>query len=98
MTASTQQCRQRHLAMMAAPASWPHYPFLPLRRDRAGMEGPDLGILYDAWGFGRTPGYSATVFVVGIFELPPTEEALFLAPREVFDTVDEVFDAGWRVD
>jgi hypothetical protein len=92
------QCRQRNLAMMAAPACWPRYPFLPLRRDRAGVQEPDLGILYDAWGAGRTPGFSASVFLVNILQVPPTEEALFLLPREVFDTVDEVFDAGWRVD
>jgi hypothetical protein len=98
MTAAELQCRRRNLAMMAAPDRWPHYPFLPLRRDRAGVDGPDLGVLYDAWGVGRTPGYSATVFVVSIFHLPPSEEALFLAPREVFDTADEVFDGGWRVD
>jgi hypothetical protein len=98
MTATMLQCRQRNLAMMGAAACWPYYPFLPLRRDRADVEAPDLGILYDAWGVGKTPGYSASVFLVNILQVPPTEDALFLAPREVFDMVDEIFDAGWRVD
>jgi hypothetical protein len=94
-------CRQRNLEMMREPSRWPLYPFLPLRRDRLdGDEGPDsdLGILYDTWGSSRTPGYSATVFCENWLFLPATEELLFELPREVFDTVEEVFDAGWRVD
>jgi hypothetical protein len=30
--------------------------------------------------------------------VPATEEALLAQPREVFDTFDEIYDAGWRVD
>jgi hypothetical protein len=98
MTAAMTQSRQRNLAMMSAPARWPLYPFLPLRRLRNGDTGADLGILYDAWGLHRTPGFSATVFLCNVVTVPPTEERLFAEPREVFDTFDELFDAGWRVD
>jgi hypothetical protein len=101
MRSSSAPSRQQNLAMMATPASWPHYPFLPLQRvcdgKAAGGDG-DLGVLYDAWGSSRTPGYSATVFLANYLLLPPNEELLFALSREVFDTLEEMFDAGWRVD
>jgi hypothetical protein len=44
------------------------------------------------------PGHSATVFITNLF-MKPTQLAKFLAlPKEVFDTPEEVADAGWCVD
>jgi hypothetical protein len=42
-------------------------------------------------------GYSATVFRANVFCLP-AHDALLTLPREVFDTAEEVYAAGWRVD
>lgn len=89
--------RQRSLALIATPRQWPWYPFLPLVRHRSGQN-PDLGVLYDAWGIRQIPGYSATVFLQNLLRLPATEAALLAGPREVFDSLNELLDAGWRVD
>ena len=39
-----------------------------------------------------------TVLFGNIFALPTEEAELLALRKEVFDTIDEVFAAGWRVD
>jgi hypothetical protein len=90
--------RRRHLALIGNPERWPCYPFLPMRRVVEAATEHDLGVLYDLWGLRRIPGFSATVFRVNLLMLPATEEGWLEVPREVFDTFDELFEAGWRVD
>ncbi len=58
---------------------------------------PELGVLYDAWGSSNRTGYSATVFLQSLLLLPATEAELLEGPREVFDSLAELLDAGWRV-
>jgi hypothetical protein len=89
--------RQRSLALITRPGQWPWYPFLPLVRHRPGGA-DDLGVLYDARGVGNRTGYSATVFLQNVLLLPATEAELLTDPREVYDTLAELLDAGWRVD
>jgi hypothetical protein len=52
----------------------------------------DLVGLYDLYGYG------STVFLVNLFDLPPTLAGFLALPRRAFDSAEEVFDAGWRVD
>lgn len=86
----------RHLLFVTTPALWPAWPFLPVvRRTRSPEE---LGVLFDARGVCGLTGYSATVFLTNIFDLPPTLDQLFAQPKEVFDTGEELIRAGWRVD
>jgi hypothetical protein len=66
-------------------------------RRRPGQE-MECGLLYDAKTQSGLLGYSATVFVCNLFLLPRTLEEFLALPKEVYDTPDEVFDAGWRVD
>ena len=89
--------RQRSAALIAEPARWPCYPFLPLVRQRTSTD-PELGVLYDAWGVSNRTGHSATVFLQNLLLLPATEAELLAGPREVFDSLEELLDAGWRVD
>lgn len=86
----------RHRLVMATPDSWPVWPFLPVVRRTGGVE--ELGVLFDALGSLRLPGYSATVWFTNLFTLPPTLSELLALPKEVFDTADELVAAGWRVD
>jgi hypothetical protein len=44
------------------------------------------------------PGYSATVFLTNMILMPRQLEELLALPKEVFDTRDELADAGWCVD
>src|SRR5689334_452688 len=89
--------RARDLYFFRSPSLWPQWPFLPVVRHRPGGE-PDLGVLYDfAHTSGRT-GYGCTVFVCNLFQLPGTEEGLLALPKEVFDSFEELSDAGWSVD
>ena len=42
--------------------------------------------------------YLAKPFHLKEFLLPPTEEEILALPREVYDSPEEVADAGWTVD
>ena len=89
--------RQRNLIIMTEPRRWPAWPFLPLMRRRPGQE-EECGVLFDALRVQGLTGYSATVFLINIFLLPPQVDQFLSLPREVYDTAEEVFEAGWRVD
>ena len=86
----------RHRLVMAAPGAWPVWPFLPVVRRTDGEE--ELGVLFDAMGSLRLPGHSATVWFTNLFTLPQSLPDLLALPKEVFDTVEEMTAAGWRVD
>lgn len=89
--------RKRNLIMMADPRSWPTWPVLPLvRRHADGTE--EQGALYDAVGRCGRYGLSATVFFCNIFLLPGTLDEFLALPHETYDTPEEVYAAGWRVD
>jgi hypothetical protein len=100
MTTPTEQPRKataRDLFFFARPECWPTWPYLPVVRRHA-EGGMDFGVLYDAMkATGRT-GYSSTVFLGNYFLLPETETELLALPKEVFDTADELAEAGWRMD
>jgi hypothetical protein len=85
------------LLYLATPALWPHWPFLPVVRHRPGRE-EEHGLLCDVLGLTGAAGASATVFFCNLFLLPPGLEDFLTLPREVFDTPEEVYAAGWRVD
>jgi hypothetical protein len=87
----------RDLLYFATPALWPTWPFLAVIRRHADGE-EDYGVLYDCWSAARRPGYSATVFLTNFFLMPRIEEEFFALSKEIFDTVDEMANAGWRVD
>jgi hypothetical protein len=89
--------RQRNLIILANRVLWPVWPFLPLIRRRPGQE-EECGLLYDALKARGLAGYSATVFQANLFTLPPRVADFLALPREVYDTPEEVFAAGWRVD
>ena len=86
----------RHLLYLRDPSLWPAWPFLPVVRRCRGAE--ELGVLFDAVAAAGLTGFSATVFLTNLFTLPPTVDGLLALPREVFDTADEVIEAGWRID
>lgn len=89
--------RRRSLLFFASPALWPGWPFLPVVRRAAGRH-DELGVMFDLLHVCGLPGYSATVFLTNLFELPEDLEGLLALPREVFDTPEEVLAAGWSVD
>ena len=91
------QERARNLLFLGRPDLWPAWPFLPLVRRREGRE-EECGVLCDVLGLTGRPGHSATVHFANVFLLPPTLEDFLGLPREVFDTPEEVFAAGWRID
>src|SRR5262245_39679733 len=73
------------------------WPFLPLVRRRPGRP-EECGLLYDLYRLSGRTGYSATVWLCNLFDLPPTEERLLALPKEVYDRAEEVYEADWRVD
>ncbi len=82
--------------MLARTAVWPVWPFLPVVRRRRGRE--ELGVVFDARGVCGRTGFSATVFLVNLYALPDTLREFLALPREVFDSGEELADAGWQVD
>src|SRR5262245_41017269 len=62
--------RRRNLIILSDPRRWPVWPFLPLVRRRPGQE-EERGVLYDALRAKGLTGFSATVFLVNVFLLPP---------------------------
>ena len=90
------RARLRQLLFLREPRLWPRWPVLPVVRRAAGVL--QFGLLFDARGAAGTYGYSATVFRTNLFVLPATAAALLALPKEVYDTAEEVYAAGWRVD
>jgi hypothetical protein len=95
-TVAERQARQHQLLLLREPTLWPHWPFLPVVRREDGR--PECGLLFDAKRVCGRYGYSATVFLTSMLRLPTVLDELLAIPREVYDTADEVFEAGWRVD
>src|SRR5262245_15877238 len=89
--------RQRTLLFLAHPELWQHWPFLPMVRRKPDGE-QELGLVYDAREAIDRTGFSSTVWLCNLFLMPPTLEQFLQLPREVFDTFEEVSDAGWSVD
>ncbi len=91
------EARSRALYFLERRSQWPFWPFLPVVRRRPGQE-VELGVVFDALHACGLTGYSATVFLSNLFELPDALEPLLNLPREVFDSAEELIEAGWRVD
>jgi hypothetical protein len=88
----------RDLLFMGNPGLWGDtYPFLPVVRYLPDGE-MDCGVLYDCKQVSGIYGYSSTVFLTNLFEMPPTEAEFLQLPREVFDSVEEMAECGWVVD
>ena len=101
MNATGPQSRRataRDLLYFQTPRQWPRYPFLPVRRHPPGSTECQLGLLYDARGVSGTYGLSATVFLVNLFDVPPTEAEFLALPRRVYDTFEELAADGWVID
>jgi hypothetical protein len=89
--------RLRNLLFFSEPVLWPVWPFLPVIRRTPGRE-DQCGLLYDGLHAAGRAGVSATVYLCNLFELPPRVDDLLALPREAFDTPEEVYQAGWRID
>ena len=88
---------QRNLLFLSSASLWPNWPFLPVIRRRPGKE-EEYGVMFDALTACNLPGYSATVFITNVFQIPRQLDALLDLPKEVYDRPEEVEAAGWRVD
>jgi hypothetical protein len=87
----------RNLTIMSDSTQWPVWPFLPLIRTNADGE-VECGLMYDCWEMDQQPGYSATVFLANLFQIPPTQSEFFELPKCVYDTLEELLADGWRID
>jgi hypothetical protein len=89
--------RVRNLHFFANPKLWPAYPFLPVVK-RPVDKPEEYGVLFDAMGIANLAGHSATVFMTNLFMMPEQLSEFLALPKEVFDTWEELADAGWCVD
>jgi hypothetical protein len=83
---------QEAARVMGLPQKWPSWPYLPLTRGR------QVGVMIDFfhWKNWEITGYGATAFLVPFFMLPDTPAETVELPKEVFDTVEEMIESGWR--
>ena len=88
--------RERTVLMLASPALWPVWPFLPVVRRTSGKD--ELGLVFDARHACGLTGFSASVFFCNLFMLPRTVAEFLSLPHETYDTAEELADANWRVD
>jgi hypothetical protein len=102
MTTKELQTKERaQLFVMGCPKAWTHWPFLALVRENAeGYRGLDYGLLIDIfhatkWGLS---GYSSTIFLCNFYAKPEEWNEILALPKEVFDTLEEVYSAGWKID
>lgn len=96
MTPTEKERRRRDLSIITNHAAWPNYPLLPLVNYH--HKHFSCGVMFDCLGMLGKPGFSSTVFLANIFDLPDDPSKLFKLKRLVFDTPEELLDAGWTVD
>jgi hypothetical protein len=96
-TNPAQSQRARNLRFFATPQLWPHWPYLPLVKRLPGKV-EQYGVMFSAMECCNLPGYSATVFLTNLFLIPDRLEKFLQLPREVYDTYEELADAGWSAD
>lgn len=94
---SVDPLRERSLFFLATPTLWQLWPFIPVIRRKPGEE-EELGVVYDALHAINLPGHACTVFFCNVFLLPDSVAELLAMRREVYDTFEQIVDAGWRVD
>ena len=94
---SDPKIRVRNLLFLTTPDLWPLWPFLPLVRRRPERE-DELGLIYDVFHVTGRTGRSATVYIANLFQIPSTEREFLALPNEVYDSAEEIFAGGWRVD
>lgn len=72
------------------PHTWPCFPLLPMKRRGSNGQGPELGCL-----FGHQPNSEGFVlYKSNMYDLDPNK----VNEKEVFETLDQLLDAGWMVD
>ena len=96
-TAQARHARLRNLVWFRSPRLWKTWPFLAVVRSLPDG-GRQCGVLFDAKNVSGTYGFSATVFLANLFQLPRTPAELFALPRIVYDTWEELAGDGWTVD
>ena len=96
MATGVARARDRTVLFLTTPALWPCWPFLPVVRRTGGRE--ELGVVFDARSVCGRTGFSACVFLTNVFALPPAVDEFLALPREMHDSAEELFAAGWRVD
>jgi hypothetical protein len=96
-TTSKDDLRKYNLLFLTTPSLWANWPFLPLMRRSEGRE-EECGVLCDLMGMAGMPGFGATVFLDNLFCVPIDLNDILVMPRETYDTAEEVYEAGWRVD
>jgi hypothetical protein len=84
--------REQHLAMISDPSRWPCWPFLPLKRPKAGGTWPpDMGLLWAGSG-------GLTVHACNLLVVPPTAAEFRSLPSQTYASAEEMLDDGWLVD
>ena len=86
---------REHAAMINNPIHWPHYPYLPLRRE---SRGDCDGFPYECALLLASDTPWSVAIVCNLFELPKTVEKLLAMKQYTYATTEALLADGWRVD
>jgi hypothetical protein len=81
--------KERDREMMQSPDEWPHWPYLPLKRGVLNVN-REHGLLIDH------ASYRTSVFLIGLFSVGKVP--IGAVPRSIYESVEAIQRAGWRID
>lgn len=81
--------RAMELRFMKSPDEWPRWPILPLQKIGTPRE---YGFLL------AQEGFLTTLFRANFFALTPGWDPGKHEPKEIFESIEALYEAGWRVD
>ena len=78
-------------------ATWDRYPYMPLTRPKTGDPFGEAGVIYK-YELGSVVNGVTIVRIVNVFLLPDTYEEYKQLTGIAYASIDDLIDAGWRVD
>lgn len=84
--------------MIVDPGMWVHFPFLPMRKGNlTDIDNMELGVIHSV-GTALKTDLKPIVIKSNMLMLPRSLGELKQLDSIDFDSVDEMMEAGWRVD
>ena len=87
----TQKRREEDKRDIVRTDTWPCFPLLPMKRRGSNGEEPEIGCLF---GYQPNSEGQFVLYKSNMYDFDPNK----VNEKEVFETLDQLLDAGWMVD